>query len=90
MQEEVGRFLFRYCRDVTNEGKIRIYIEQQPDYNGQRTNSHATHRLFSGEGAPPHICIKASSLPSTLDEARALAHRWAQCTENYIRTGDFR
>lgn len=89
MQENYGRFTFRYCRDVTNEGKIRIYIEQQPDYSGQRTNSHATHRLFSGEGAPPHICIKAHCLPSTLDEAQELAHLWANATENYIRTGSF-
>jgi hypothetical protein len=75
---------------VTNPGKVRVYIEHQPDYRGRLTNSHATHRLFSGEGAPPHICIKAAYLPDTFEQAQALAHRWADATENYIRTGEFR
>jgi hypothetical protein len=91
MLEYFGRFAFRYCQDVDNPGKVRIYIQHQPDYQGRSTESQHTHRLglFSGNNAPPHICIKDHCLPKDLGEAQELAHRWARATENYIRTGRF-
>jgi hypothetical protein len=89
MTEDYGRFSFRYCHDVENLGKVRIYIQRQPDYGGRLTDFSYTHRLPSGGGAPLHICIKAEFLPSTFEDAQRYAHRWARCTENYIRTGIF-
>ncbi|HEV2864313.1 MAG TPA: hypothetical protein VGX48_25165 [Pyrinomonadaceae bacterium] len=89
MPEYYRGFAFRYCYDVDNPGKIRIYIESQPSYRGRDTDCHSTHRLYSGGGAPPHICLKPEAMPSTYEEAEELAHRWARATENYIRTGRF-
>jgi len=90
MRENYRGFAFRYCKDVDSPGKVRIYVEQQPSYQGRPTDSHNTHRLNSGGGAPPHICIKSESKPSNLSEAQNLAHQWARGTENYIKYGRFK
>ncbi|HPM79201.1 MAG TPA: hypothetical protein PLF81_00805 [Candidatus Anammoximicrobium sp.] len=86
MVEQIGNYRFRYCNDVDRPGKVRIYIEQQPSYNGKPTDSHSTHRLSSGSGAPPHICIKSECQPSTLAQAQAKAREWIGYTERYRRS----
>ena len=83
MKERIGAYEFRYCHDVDRPSKIRIYIEQQPSYNGRPTDSHSTHRLFSGGGAPPHICIKEQCQPETLAQARQMARDWVAYTERH-------
>ena len=89
MVESYRGFSFRYCKDVESPGKVRVYVESQPSYGVRDTRGEDTHRNFSGGGAPPHVCVKEGCKPSTLEEARVLAHRWANATLNYIRTGEF-
>jgi hypothetical protein len=89
MVENYGNYRFRYCRDVDKPSQVRIYIVAQPSYRGRADDCHSSHRLWSGGGAPPHICIKASQQPTTLYQAQELAHRWARATDSYIRTGRF-
>jgi len=89
MIENYGAYQFRYCHDVASPGKVRVYIESQPSYNGRPSDSASTHRIPSSNGAPPHICIKEDCKPESLSEAKNLAHRWAQSNDNYRRTGRF-
>jgi hypothetical protein len=90
MRENYRGFTFRYCHDVDSPGKVRIYVENQPSYQGKPTDCVSTHRLYSGGGAPPHICIKSEYKPTNISDAQEMAHKWAQGTENYIRTGRFK
>ena len=89
MTENYGRFTFRYCHDVDSPGRVRIYVESQPSYQGRPDGGSSTHRLTSGGGAPTHICIKDECKPASLSAAQSLAHRWANATERYIATGRF-
>jgi hypothetical protein len=86
MVEQIGNYRFRYCGDVDHPGKVRVYIEQQPGYNGKSTDGHSTHRLQSGGGAPPHICFKPECRPDTLPEAQTRAREWIGYTERYRRS----
>ena len=86
MSEQIGDYRFKFCHDVDRPGKVRIYIEQQPSYNGRPTDGHSTHRINSGNGAPPHICIKEEHRPSTLGEAQKLARDWVGYTEKHRRS----
>lgn len=89
MRERIGDYQFRYVQDVVTPGKVRVYIEEQPSYQGQSEDAHATHRRTTDvPDAPPYICFKEESKPSTLDEARTRAREWIDYTDRYIETGE--
>lgn len=68
--ENYRGFKFRYCRDSESPGKVRTYVEKG-------VNSGTQH-IYKGQGgSPPHICIKSGNKPSSLSQAKKLAHTWA-------------
>lgn len=73
---------YTFSMERTSDG-WRAYIESQPSYNGRATDGHSTHRYNDGERK--YICW--SEPLRTESEARAVAARWADCTQEYIRTG---
>ena len=66
----------------------RIYIHEDIDYEGKNTSGHATHRLhYKGD---THSCICWKGKIRNIDEAKAIAKLWADCTSLYIKgEGDF-
>ena len=85
--ESYNGYKFRYVRDRVSPGKVRVYVEKQPSYRGRSTNSNTIHRYPRSPGLPPYICFKQRSKPSSIGQARSLAHKWADKTDRYIRTG---
>lgn len=67
------------------ESEWRAYIRTHPDYGSRATSAHATHRLRDAHGQ--YVCW--DSRISTLSTCQAVAALWADCTEEYIRTGTF-
>lgn len=61
----------------------RVYILSQPSYEGRDDSGHSTHRLTDSTGK--YICW--SKPIASLEDARAIAKRWAEATQNYIKTG---
>jgi hypothetical protein len=62
---------------------FRIYIKHQPSYGSRDTGAHTTHRLH--DQGQPYICW-AGCIRSE-EEALAVAARWADATQEYIKTG---
>ncbi len=75
----IFHFEFARLRDHT----LRIYIRQQPEYDGRDDGPVLTHRKWDDTG--PYICWTDPIL--TDSAARAIAKRWAEKTLNYIRHG---
>ncbi len=65
------------------DGTWRAYIEWQPSYNGRDTNPHTVHRLKDGDRY--YVCWDTHL--HTLQDAMKVAAFWADCTQEYIRTG---
>jgi hypothetical protein len=74
---------YAFSFEATSDGTIRAYIESQPDYGERDRSLHATHRLQGG--GRYYICWEP--LPRTEEDARAVAARWGECTERYIKDG---
>ena len=81
MIEKVGSYQFRYCHDVETPGKVRVYVEQRP--------AGANEHLIPSTGVPPHICFKDGAQPSSGSEAREMARKFANCSENARRGRGF-
>lgn len=62
----------------------RAYIESQPSYRGRDAGGHQTHRL-TDSGGRRYVCWKG--VVQTLDGMKQIAALWADCTQEYIRTG---
>jgi hypothetical protein len=85
--ERYGAYRFGFVRDNEDKTKVKIYILEKPSYNGRSTNSYTIHVYSGRNGSPPYICIKNGHKPSSLGEAKTLARKWADMTDEYIRTG---
>jgi hypothetical protein len=88
--ERYKNFVFRYVRDPKTVGAVRVYVEDQPSYGGRSTAPATIHRWpdnHDGNSHPPYICFKDGSKPTTFDDAQHKAHRWADLTLEYVRTG---
>lgn len=70
--------------DVGNE--VRIYITNQPSYEGRDSGAHETHRYGISSGRP-YICFEPP--PTNLKDAINIAKEWAERTERYIDYGTF-
>jgi len=86
-KENYRGFDFFYVKDPESAGKIKVYIEKQPSYNGRDTSMNVIHRWGGKNGSPPFICFKNGFKPSSLSEAKSKAHDWANRTIVYIDTG---
>lgn len=64
----------------------RAYIVSQTPYRGRDESMHATHRL--GPEGSRYVCW--TDPLRTIAEAKHIAALWADCTQEYIRTGQFR
>lgn len=81
-------FTFRF-----NDPGWQVYINSSLDYGIRASDSVASHRL--GLGDRPYVCwrpadSRQAGMISTFSEAQAVAALWADSTENYIATGDFK
>lgn len=63
----------------------KAYIEKQPPYRGRSEDLHSTHRLT--DGSRKYVCWTREL--KSLDDAKKVAALWADCTQNYIKTGNF-
>ena len=63
-------YTFRYVKDKQDRGKTKVYVENQPSYQGRNTKSSIIHRYPGSNGSPPYICFKRDSKPSSLSEAK--------------------
>ncbi len=77
-----GQADYGFSFDRRSEG-YRIYIIQQPSYEGRADDSHSAHRLRDDKG--PYVCWTGKL--ETESQAQHVAARWADCTQNYIRFG---
>jgi hypothetical protein len=75
---------YHFSIEEQSNGTWRAYIDDQPSYRGRATDAHSTHRL--SDGARQYVCW--TSPLSTFAEAKQVAARWADKTQDYIRTGN--
>ncbi len=88
--ENYKGFTFRFVNDLKSSGKVRVYVENAPSYNGRSSELSVIHRWpanHDGFSHPPYICFKENFKPDNLAEARDLAQKWADGTIEYIRSG---
>jgi hypothetical protein len=81
-----GQADYCFSFERQRDGTWRAYILAQPDYRGRDTSAQATHRL--SDGSRRYVCW-TNPLRSE-EEARQVAALWADCTQQYIRSGVFR
>ena len=81
----VGGYHFSFYMKKRWNGKIRLFIRDQPSYGSRSTNLHSTHRYSSADGY--YVCIKDDLEPTNFAHARDWANYWARQTVNYIKTG---
>ena len=65
--------------------EVRIYILEQPSYDGRPEDGHSTHRL--GLNSDPYVCVDATLVPTNVPDALSWLVYWAEETATYIRTG---
>lgn len=70
-------------RFVQLNSDIRIYIQNQPSYNGRSEDSYDTHRLIDSGGK--YICWTGRI--ATYEDAKSVAKTWAEKTETYRKSG---
>ncbi len=74
---------FEFC--TLPDGSFRAYITSQPSYQGRNESSHSTHRTFD-HAKGMQLIDWADPVPS-LESIKAIASMWADCNQEYIRTG---
>ena len=79
-----GRADYGFSVERQRDGTWRPYITSQPGYGSRAADAHSTHRLTDGAGRS-YVCWthQLQSEP----EAKTVAARWADATQQYIRTG---
>lgn len=78
-----GRADYKFSFEWHPRDGYRIYIDDQPGYGGRDTSADATHRL--SDGGRKYVCW-TEPIRSEVD-AQQIAAQWADCTQEYIRTG---
>ena len=79
-----NKYGFSYKFSVRD--KWRAYITDIPSLKGRSTRGEIIHILCDKANAP-YVCW-TDPLQSKRD-AKAVAHHWADCLQNYIQTGVF-
>lgn len=75
-------FFILYCNE---EIGWRIYIISDINYKGRNESGHATHRSHYDDDTYQCVCWLGKL--STLEEAKAVAALWGDCTAGYIKGG---
>jgi len=70
-------------------GIYRIYIVQQPSYNGRSTGDHDTHRIYDSSRSLNYICVKSDKQPTSVSDATTWLIMWAEGTDHYIKHGSW-
>lgn len=78
-----GRADYGFSVERQGNGTYRPYITSQPSYCGRADDAHSTHRLT--DGGRQYVCW-THQLQSEA-EAKQVAAKWADATQEYIRTG---
>jgi hypothetical protein len=79
-----GRADYRFSIERQPDGSYRAYIRSQPSYRGRCEHPACTHRSRDDWGRR-YVCW-TRKLWSEAD-AHKVASMWADCTQEYIRTG---
>jgi hypothetical protein len=74
-------YAFRFLE--TERDGFRVYVISQPNYCGRSEDTHSTHRLTDSAGW--FICWTARI--ESYEDAKAVAKKWAEATEKYIKHG---
>ncbi len=72
---------FELC--TLSDGTERAYITSQPSYQGRDDSFHPTHRLSDSKGR--YVCWNTPV--RSREGMKQIASLWADCTQDYIRTG---
>lgn len=75
-------FTFAYVAEAES---WRAYVQGSPAYGDRPSDANSTHRLRDEHGA--YVCW--DSAVNSLSECQGVAALWADCTENYRRSGRF-
>jgi phage gp37-like protein len=78
-----GSLDYSFAFAQQSDGDWRIYILEQPHYDGRADDSHTTHRLSDSNGV--YVCW--STAITSLEDAKTIASKWAEATELYRKTG---
>lgn len=78
-----GKADYKFSFEQQRNGDYRSYIESSPSYGSLASDPHSTHRLTDGDRK--YVCW-TDKLRSE-DEAKAVAAKWADATQEYIKTG---
>jgi hypothetical protein len=68
-----------------NDGNYRLYIISQPSYNGRPEDGHSTHRYWDEELGCHYVCWSVDI--TSYEDAKTIAAKWAEGTQQYRRTG---
>ena len=74
---------YGFSLERQSDGAWRAYIESAPSYGLRSGDQNLTHRLR--DGSRWYVCWTGRFETET--QARAVASRWADRTQRYIRTG---
>ena len=88
-QTRDGAFDFFFDLQPVDD-QVRIYILDQPSYDGRDNDGESTHRLMehSGDYAGHHyVCVHRGLEPTNVPDALSWLVYWAEKTAEYIRTG---
>ena len=80
-----GQTDFVFSFEEQSDCSWRAYIESPIAYRGRPEGAHETHRL--SDGGRRFVCW-SESIRSPAD-MKVIAAIWADCTQNYIKTGSF-
>ncbi len=80
---EDGSSDYGFSFEEQSNGTWKAYIERQPSYHGRPNDADSTHRL--SDGSRKYVCWTKPL--RSLEEAKQVAAKWADKTQEYIRTG---
>ncbi|MDO8632598.1 MAG: hypothetical protein Q7R41_19115 [Phycisphaerales bacterium] len=69
------------------DDQVRVYIVDQPSYQGRSEDGHDTHRKYDSDKGLHYVSIEDRMSPTNVPHALTWAVSWAEHTGNYIRTG---
>lgn len=78
-----GKADYKFSFEQQRDGDYRAYVESSPSYGSRASDIHSTHRL--NDGGRKYVCW-TEDLHSE-DEAKTVAAKWADATQDYIKTG---
>lgn len=78
-----GQADYSFSLERQSGGTWRVYIANQPDYKGRKSDAHSTHRF--SDGGRKYICW--TDPLQSLNQAKQVAAAWADATQEYIRSG---